>query len=206
VEDAPADLFANFCIPNFLYDPSGAAMPAHFDELGRLQTLSGEPASYWRELIQTSLLTPPCASVTGRPSAAFATQSEAAEKKRVDDRKTALGETKLQVRVTWRTALRVATVHETNELKKRHGVIVGRQELGATLEAANAANDQPYEDSLLTAFDMPSVDKLSFHPIATLRSAAAARADTLPPPPPELQAVAAEVTALPLAVQVRHIP
>ena len=74
------------------------------------------------------------------------------------------------------------------------------------LEEANAANDQPYEDSVLTAFDMPSVDKLSFHPIATLRSAAAARADAQLPPPPELQAVTAEVMALPLAVQVRGTP
>lgn len=141
VEDAPADLFANFCLPNFLYDPSGgmhhvthpprrsrepngklrrmcalgrdpipreavllwyedhqlicqapiawylyrsdgggaattcglfrelgtrhdfpgeadtsiaggghlaAAMPAHFDELGRLAALEAEPASFWQ--------------------------------------------------------------------------------------------------------------------------------------------------------------
>ena len=79
------------------------------------------------------------------------------------------------------------------------------QELGATLEAANAANDQPYEDSVLTAFAMPSVDTLAFHPVATLRSAAAARDDAPLTPPPALRAAAAEVAALPLAVQVRGV-
>jgi Zn-dependent M16 (insulinase) family peptidase len=49
----------------------------------------------------------------GRPSAAFATESEAKEKARLEARKAELGEAKLQ-------------------------------QLGAALEAANTANDEPY--------------------------------------------------------------
>jgi len=75
--------------------------------------------------------------------------------------------------------------------------------LGLALDAANAANEQEYPTSILTAFPMPSVEKLNFHPVLTMRSSSCM--GDVQAPPPEFAAVADAISQLPVRAQFNHI-
>lgn len=82
------------------------------------------------------------------------------------------------------------------------------EELRLALEAAAAANDEPFPPEVLRQFPTPSVESISVHRVCTVRSAQAPPAEGEPPlpaPPAELAEDAALVARLPVAAQFDHV-
>ena len=97
MEDHPEHVFADMCIRNYLYDKTGKEMASQFDFLSRIDALAAMDEKFWRDLVTRVFVSQPCVCVVGRPSAAKATEMEAAEKARIEARKADLGEEKLKV-------------------------------------------------------------------------------------------------------------
>ncbi|KAI9272698.1 Metalloenzyme, LuxS/M16 peptidase-like protein [Phascolomyces articulosus] len=97
IETDAHDTAAAICISDFLYgEPDGIDLRESVKDQEYLNTLATYQISDWLEVLKKWYLDAPHVILFGRPSAQFAEQLADEEKKRIENQRTELGETKLE--------------------------------------------------------------------------------------------------------------
>ena len=175
-ESSPEHSVTAAAIPAFLYARSGDdghALRVALGELERVDSMEGEPPSFWTDLCRTALASAHRACVIGTPSPQLGKDMAAAEDARVEARKQALGLGGLQA------------LHEALEEAKK---------VNETLMPPTMLDAFPVPSVDAISTHAVVTLRSSCTPVA-------AGEPPLAPPPAELQAVASKVAALAVPAQ-----